>query len=188
VPAPPAAELPPPALEPPAQEAEPAPAPKKPQFWSAAPAAESIAPGAAKPAESLPVPPVLRNFKKCSACGFPISSGRTLCVECEEKQFRGQNFPKAAGTTVQPAASDAAQRSRSIFVSKGVASVPALTDQPAATANVPKDAAQPATPADAPDLFLSAAAPSPSWFAANKYIFGVVLVVAIVVAVIAWLR
>jgi len=34
------------------------------------------------------VPPMLRNLRKCEACGFPISPGRTLCVECEEKKWR----------------------------------------------------------------------------------------------------
>jgi len=197
VPAPPIAELPPLALELPVQKTEPAPAPK---FWSAAPAAESIAPGAAGPAESLPVPPVLRNYKKCSACGFPISSGRTLCVECEEKQFRGQTLPKPAGATTQPTPepqlSNSTQDSPAISGVKGLSSphatavpIPALNDEPATpVASVTHDAAEPATPADASDLFLSASAPSPSWFAANKYIFGALLVVAVVVAVIAWLR
>ena len=62
--------------------------PKKPLFWSAAlnPAAD-----AAKPVEDQShVPPVLRSLKKCEACGFPVTAGRTLCVECEEKKWRGQ--------------------------------------------------------------------------------------------------
>jgi GAF domain-containing protein len=58
-------------------------------FWSAAlnPAAD-----VAKPAEvdQSHVPPVLRNLHKCQACGFPVSAGRVLCVECEEKKWRGQ--------------------------------------------------------------------------------------------------
>lgn len=57
-------------------------------FWSAAlnPAAD-----AGKPAvDQSHVPPVLRNLHKCQACGFPVSTGRVLCVECEEKKWRGQ--------------------------------------------------------------------------------------------------
>jgi len=189
VPTPPAAELPPPAPQPPLQQTEPAPDPKKPQFWSAAPPAQSIPPATAEAPESLSVPPVLRNFKKCATCGFPISSGRTLCVECEDKQFRGQSLPKPAAAPSQPAASNATQHSPAFLASKGVTAVPAPTEKPAtAVAGVTHDAAEPATPADEPDLFLSAAAPSPSWFATNKYIFGALLVVAIVVAVIVWLR
>jgi hypothetical protein len=188
VPAPPAAELPPLAVEPTLQKTEATAAPKKPLFWSAAPAPESIAPAAAEAPESLTVPPVLRNFKKCATCGFPISSGRTLCVECEDKKFRGQTLPKPAAATAPPAASDAAERSHSVFVSKGVASVPAPPEKPAIAVARVSHAAEPGTPAAAPDLVLSAAAPSPSWFAANKFILGALLVVAVVVAAIAWLR
>jgi len=67
---------------------------KKPLFWSAA-----LNPDAAKPEETdqSHVPPVLRSLRKCEACGFPISAGRVLCVECEEKKWRGQlKAPKAA--------------------------------------------------------------------------------------------
>jgi hypothetical protein len=67
-------------------------APKKKLFWSAAPA------GAGRPEEpdQSHVPPVLRNLRKCEACGFPVSAGRMLCVECEEKKWRGQlRVPKA---------------------------------------------------------------------------------------------
>ncbi len=75
---------------------------KKKLFWSAAlnPVAD-----AAKGAEAdqSHVPPVLRGLSKCEACGFPISAGRKLCVECEEKKWRGQlRVPQAA--TVQPPA------------------------------------------------------------------------------------
>jgi len=63
--------------------------PKKPLFWSAAmnPVAESEVP--AEPDQSH-VPPVLRNLRICEACGFPVSVGRALCVECDEKRWRGQ--------------------------------------------------------------------------------------------------
>ncbi len=73
----------------------PQPAPSKPDvpgkksllFWSAA-----VNPDAAKPeeADQSHVPPVLRSLQQCQACGFPVSAGRSLCVECEEKKWRGQ--------------------------------------------------------------------------------------------------
>jgi len=90
--------------------AAPPAAPKKPLFWSAALDTSSET---EKPAEAdqSHVPPVLRNLKKCEACGFPVSTGRVLCVECEEKKWRGQlktprpaAAPKVAGpATVQVA-------------------------------------------------------------------------------------
>jgi len=78
--------------------AQPAPA-KRPLFWSLHQATGEQTTGeqnavaeAQKPAEpdQSHVPPVLRNLRKCEACGFPISAGRVLCVECEEKKWRGQ--------------------------------------------------------------------------------------------------
>ena len=76
----------------PAKPEEPLPAPKKPLFWSAAMSAQSG--GAPKPSpETIAIPPVLRNLQKCQACGFPVSQGRAFCVECEERQWRGQRLP-----------------------------------------------------------------------------------------------
>jgi hypothetical protein len=62
--------------------------PKKPLFWSASASAAD----AEKPAEvdQSHVPPGLRSLRSCEACGFPVSPGRALCVECEEKRWRGQ--------------------------------------------------------------------------------------------------
>ena len=66
--------------------------PGKKLFWSAAvpsPEVNSIE------TDQTHIPPVLRELKKCEACGFPVSSGRALCVECEEKKWRGQWKPAA---------------------------------------------------------------------------------------------
>ncbi len=70
--------------------------PKKPLFWSAAPTTNSAS--ADEAAGSAAVPPMLRNLQKCQACGFPVSHGRLLCVECEEKRWRGQRLPKPSAS------------------------------------------------------------------------------------------
>jgi GAF domain-containing protein len=75
------------------EKAEPELVPKKPLFWSAAQQIQPNVGQAAAAADSVPVPAELRNLQKCKACGFPVSQGRTLCVECEEKQWRGQRVP-----------------------------------------------------------------------------------------------
>lgn len=75
--------------------ADPAPV-KKTLFWSAAlnPAGDAAKP---EDTDQSHVPPVLRSLRKCEACGFPVSAGRVLCVECEEKKWRGQlRVPKSA--------------------------------------------------------------------------------------------
>ncbi|HTS38447.1 MAG TPA: GAF domain-containing protein [Candidatus Solibacter sp.] len=62
---------------------------RKALFWSAAMHVES---GSDQDlgAHHSHVPPMLRNLRKCDACGFPVSPTRSLCVECEEKKWRGQ--------------------------------------------------------------------------------------------------
>jgi hypothetical protein len=82
-----------------APEPEPESAPKKPIYWSAITRTAPSGGGWAETSESVvvpvpvPVPAELRNLQKCKACGFPVSQGRTFCVECEEKQWRGQRLP-----------------------------------------------------------------------------------------------
>lgn len=86
------------------QSAQPVPAPseeaispKKPLFWSAVPnpAAEGKTD---EDGDRSHVPPVLRGLRKCEVCGFPVSAGRVLCVQCEEKKWRGQlRVPQGSG-------------------------------------------------------------------------------------------
>jgi GAF domain-containing protein len=79
--------------------------PKKKLFWSAA--ANPVADAAKRGDEDQShVPPVLRGLRKCEACGFPISAGRALCVECEEKKWRGHlKVPKVVAPLPKPAVS-----------------------------------------------------------------------------------
>jgi hypothetical protein len=80
--------------------------PKKPLFWSVA---MNPVTGAEKPAapDQSHVPPMLRNLRTCEACGFPVSPGRGLCVECEEKRWRGQ-LKRPSPTLPQEVAAKAA--------------------------------------------------------------------------------
>jgi hypothetical protein len=81
------------------ERAEPEAAPKKPTYWSAIMRTPQVAAGPAETFDSIvvpvsvAVPAELRNLQKCKACGFPVSQGRVFCVECEEKQWRGQRLP-----------------------------------------------------------------------------------------------
>ena len=69
----------------------------KPLFWSVALSGSGEA--ATAPEDQSHVPPMLRDLHKCDACGFPVSAGRALCVECEEKKWRGQlKKPQVAQT------------------------------------------------------------------------------------------
>ena len=61
---------------------------KKPLLWSVPESAGALE--TPEDSDQSHVPPVLRGLRKCEVCGFPISGGRVLCVECEEKRWRGQ--------------------------------------------------------------------------------------------------
>ena len=228
---------------------------KKKLFWSSALTPAGDASKAAEPDQSH-VPPVLRGLSKCEACGFPISAGRKLCVECEEKKWRGQlKVPQAA--TVRPAVATqvvapvapaaklespkpelqkredqafaAAAQTKAVVTPTAAStltpiststststslprpqSVPAVTaapqvsTPPAAEAKASKvDAVQAAERVVSGELTESAAVrettspdvvfsgglePSQSWLSANKYILGVLLVIAGAAAAVYFLR
>jgi hypothetical protein len=63
--------------------------PKRAILWSA-PATANTGSPPAQTSDSIAVPPALRNVHRCQACGFPVSEGRVLCVDCEEKKWRGE--------------------------------------------------------------------------------------------------
>jgi hypothetical protein len=184
---------------------------RKPLLWTAASQPET------KPAEPdrSRVPPVLRNLRKCQACGFPVSEGRTLCVECEEKQWRGQlrvparslsQPPPAAATAKASAACTAA--ATAVGPAKLAASATGRlspgqplppTSGTSALSVVPSSSskARPAAPVQTQagqaigstlSFLSSGVSSSPSWFSANKYILAGIVVVAMVLAAIALLR
>src|SRR5271167_4596785 len=60
---------------------------------------------APKPDRSEPVQPqVLDKIGKCEACGFPVSEGRTLCLDCEMARLSGHN-PAPLASSQGPALS-----------------------------------------------------------------------------------
>jgi len=179
-----------------AAQAEPAPAAettppknKKLLFWSAAMSPAADAGTVAEPDQSH-VPPVLRSLHKCEACGFPVSAGRVLCVECEEKKWRGQlRLPTprrgaTAGAAASAASAAPAVRAFAAGAQSAAASAPAPAREnvSAAVASSVRDATpMPAVKSvvAAPEFVLSAGLePSQSWLAANKYIVGVLMLVA----------
>jgi L-methionine (R)-S-oxide reductase len=193
-------------------------------FWSAAVSAGT---DSEKPAEAdqSHIPPMLRALRKCEACGFPITVGRVLCVECEEKKWRGQlRRPSAAD---RPAEAPAAKSAVSVGKVEGQAFAAAAHAVAKTSSAVPSPSASVAMPApvgppraetqkievaalpetakratrefpveplpqrsesSTPVVFSGGLQTSQSWFAANKYIIGVLLVVAALVAAFFVLR
>ena len=93
--------------------------PKATLLWSAPEAEDEVRAADAK--DQSAVPPVMRGLKACATCGFPISGGRVLCVECEEKKWRGQ---LRKGQTAPPASASAT----------AMAPAPRKVEQPTAAA------------------------------------------------------
>jgi putative methionine-R-sulfoxide reductase with GAF domain len=65
-------------------------------------AQDSAAPEKTAPPETTPPgpvrPPELDKIGKCGACGFPVSEGRTLCLDCEAARLSGESpAPLASG-------------------------------------------------------------------------------------------
>jgi hypothetical protein len=176
----------PPAPEKAKTETKPAPAAKKSLFWSAAMQNQGNADRLAEAAAEVSVPPMLRNLRKCQACGFPVSQGRAFCVECEERQWRGQRLSQPA------AGSPAPQNAPKKVISAPIKAASAATSSAASSpdiltlsnAGLPADLSGSHTYAP----FSGSTVESRSWFARNKYVLGALLVVAIVVAAIVWLR
>jgi putative methionine-R-sulfoxide reductase with GAF domain len=63
------------------------------------PAPESSETTLLKPAQSEPVrPKAVDKIRNCESCGFPVSEGRTLCLDCEAARLSGDSpAPLASG-------------------------------------------------------------------------------------------
>jgi len=82
-----------------------APAGAAPQSAAApAPATEPLATSA----PVVAIPDAIRRVQKCEGCGFPVSEGRTLCVDCERKREKLRDQAQDAAPPAQPAAEPAA--------------------------------------------------------------------------------
>ena len=86
------------------------PAPKAEEKAAASRAAEQkpaaeVPPPAEKPAAETPPPPPLLaehgKIGKCQACGFPVSEGRVLCLDCEARQGPGDKLVENVSSSTE---------------------------------------------------------------------------------------
>lgn len=128
-------------------------------------AKEEAAAQVAVPEVAAPVAAVSRgaiaSLKKCVACGFPVSEGRQLCLDCEKKKVQ---VPVVAAKP--PAVDGAGSSSRVTEVAKTLASEETAADMP---------------------RFLSGEEEEDSWLATHKLMV-VAMVLAVVVIVVLMLR
>ena len=129
------------------------------------PAKEDSVAKVAAPEVAGPVAAVARgaiaNLKKCAACGFPVSEGRQLCLDCEKKKVQ---VPAAAA---KPTARDEVSTNQAVEVSK--ASAP--QEQ---TAEMPR--------------FLSGDEEEASWLAKHKLMVLAMVLAVVVIVVMMMLR
>jgi GAF domain len=196
---------------------EPSDLPKKPLFWSA-PVAQETDPSIGSHIDQSNVPPVLRDLRKCVACGFPISAARMLCVECEEKKWRGQLRQSRSSVAAPAFAVSAKLGGSAAAAAPALAKAQAVAEANSASRQAASDSSRPVaikegspSPTESlPSVELKAPAvtalpelsnsplseftlssgiePSQSWLAANKYVLIVLIVIAAAASAIFFLR
>jgi hypothetical protein len=57
----------------------------------------------------MPVPEAMRRVQKCASCGFPVSEGRTLCVDCENERHLQPESADAVPAEFVPAFLDSSK-------------------------------------------------------------------------------
>jgi putative methionine-R-sulfoxide reductase with GAF domain len=130
------------------------------------PVPEPVAPQAAAPEPEIAAPPAapvsrgaVASLRKCEACGFPVSEGRPLCLDCEKKKTAAQPSPAASP-------------------------VPA---SPGLTAPAPRTPQKEPVFSDAPS-FLVSEDQEESWLAAHKLMVIAIVVAVIAIVFLVFLR
>jgi putative methionine-R-sulfoxide reductase with GAF domain len=129
--------------------------PAEPAVLPASPSV-NLAPEPEAVLETASVPEAMLRVQKCASCGFPVSEGRTLCLDCEKKDTEKRAFEDKQRDQEQGASSD----------SVGALATP--------------------TPEEFVPAFLANAVPvQESWFANHVNLLAVVvLILGILVAVV----
>jgi putative methionine-R-sulfoxide reductase with GAF domain len=65
-----------------------------------------------EPAPVALIPDAMLRVQKCASCGFPVSEGRTLCLDCEKKDSEKKDFEKKQGAREQAQAQEKQQKSK----------------------------------------------------------------------------
>jgi putative methionine-R-sulfoxide reductase with GAF domain len=140
----------------------------------------TITPPVETPPESEPatiapaaVPESMLRVQKCAACGFPVSDGRTLCLDCEKKNSENKGLEKKQREPERGPEKDKSQTGQ-------------LTAANARSEQAPDLAPAAGTEAEFIPAFLANAEPAKeSWLADHVNLLAiVVLILGILVAVV----
>jgi putative methionine-R-sulfoxide reductase with GAF domain len=109
--------------EPPVVRAEPTVSPAQPPVIPPEPTVLPLGPSVDLATEPEPelepasVPEAMLRVQKCASCGFPVSEGRTLCLDCEKKDTEKTALAKKQREQEQDASSDSVGASAAASVS-----------------------------------------------------------------------
>jgi GAF domain-containing protein len=161
--------------EPPVVRAEPQSLPGQPAVPPAEPSVDLTPEPVLKPVPAS-VPEAMLRVQKCASCGFPVSEGRTLCLDCEKKDTEKTAFEKKQREQQQIEQPKIEQK-----IHQGEQEQDALSDSVASAATSIS-----ATPEEFVPAFLAnALPPRESWLADHVNLLAVVvLILGILVAVV----
>ena len=161
--------------EPPVVRAEPQSFPGQPAVPPAEPSVDLTPEPVLKPVPAS-VPEAMLRVQKCASCGFPVSEGRTLCLDCEKKDTEKTAFEKKQREQQQIEQPKIEQK-----IHQGEQEQDALSDSVASAATSIS-----ATPEEFVPAFLAnALPPRESWLADHVNLLAVVvLILGILVAVV----
>jgi putative methionine-R-sulfoxide reductase with GAF domain len=158
----------------------------EPPVTPAAPTDLPLAPSVDLAPEPVPelrpasVPEAMLRVQKCASCGFPVSEGRTLCLDCEKKDSEKMAFEKKQRD--QALGEIERQKIEQQKINQGE------QEQDASSDSVGASAASSATPTPeefVPAFLANAVPPQESWLADHVNLLAVVvLVLGILVAVV----
>lgn len=143
------------------------------------------------------LPEAMRRVQKCASCGFPVSSGRTVCIDCERKELHDKELrdkekasaKKNAEKTETPEPNPAELQGKL----QGEASSAEIGDDvigdgvidDGAIADIATDSAPEAAEQFVPAFLVNSAAAKESWLSNHVNLLAiVVLIMAILVAVV----
>jgi len=84
------------------------------------PAPSAVVPEAISDSLLAIVPEAMRRVQKCATCGFPISDGRTLCIDCENKSHQSPESAGGASPQFVPAFLDSAAATKESWLANHV--------------------------------------------------------------------
>ncbi len=172
--------------EPPVVRAEPTVVPGEPAVLRAEPIvlpvepSVDLEPGPEPELKPASVPEAMLRVQKCASCGFPVSEGRTLCLDCEKKDTEKTAFEKKQREQEQGKIEQQKIEQQKIEQAE--------QEQDASSGSVGASAATsvPVTPEEFVPAFLAnAVPPQESWLADHVNLLAVVvLILGILVAVV----